>query len=1248
MNFEELLYLLPYLLSLSLSIAIFAYSWRHRQVRGVSEYALYMGAVTLTIFGFIIELISPNLYSKILWDQFQWITQTAYLAAYLRFSLSYAQVRLLHPRRTWWIWFVIPFVFMILMITDGFHHLIYPNPHLSTDYPFPELRYDHTTIIYIYGVYLYVTTLYGFYLLLRRAFQQRGVYRQQYITIAVGFLIPVILSIFAFTDIKISPQRDNSPFALILGSTIVAWGLFRYKVFNLAPIAREQIVDNMNDPVIVLDGQNRVIDINQAALTMIGKSESEVMGHTFHESFAGWPIVAELLANPGEQRREVSTRSKGEIVFYEISISQIRNKRNELLGRILVARDITRHKYLEMSYRALSEELEERVHKRTQESKRIAEQYRTVVEHQSEFIVRWKPDRTRTFVNEAYCRHFGMTFEQAMQSDFLTLIVEADRPAVLGKIARLTAGEVENETEIHRVPMPDGSIGWQEWTDHAIRDAEGNVVEFQSVGRDITERMRAQLALQKSEKTHRLLFETANDAIILLNGDQAVDCNSRALEMFRCQREDIIGKRPMDFSPEFQPDGKTSSEKTLEKVGAVLAGEPQFFEWRHCRLDRTQFDAEISLSLLELEGVSFTQAIVRDVTERKQAEQALRESERKISTLIGNLPGIAYRCQNDSDWTMEFISEGCKELTGYSSSELLGNATVSYGQLVYEEDRDRIWDTVQAGLQAHEPFQMEYRIHSRTGEERYVWERGRAVYDETGNAQSLEGFIMDITARKTSEERLQMSEQRFSKAFKASPIMIAISRLDDAALLEVNQTFEELTGYTREEAIGKSTLELGIWEHVQDRERLIGALVGAGEIRNHEVQFRTKYGTLLTGLVSADLIELDGEKCLLATIQDITERKIAEASILRLNRLYATISQINQTIVHERDKASLLRKICSVAIEQGQFRMAWVGLLDKATGLVEPAAFAGEELGYLAGLAINYEDPSLQESPVNTAIREGRCIVCQDIEKDPGTIYWRDAALKRGYRSTAVVPLRELGSVVGILAVYSAVVEGFNAEDEQLLEQIGWDVSFALDSISAEQQRQIAEQNLAIAYDTTLEGWSRALELRDKETEGHSRRVTESTLIVAGAMGFSEAELLDLRYGSLLHDIGKMAIPDEILRKNGPLTPEERLLVQNHPTTAYELLKMIPYLERALEIPYCHHEKWDGSGYPRGLSGEAIPLSARIFAVVDVWDALSSDRPYRQGWPQQKVVEYLRSESGKHFDPQVVEVFLQLLDEGKI
>jgi HD-GYP domain-containing protein (c-di-GMP phosphodiesterase class II) len=188
-------------------------------------------------------------------------------------------------------------------------------------------------------------------------------------------------------------------------------------------------------------------------------------------------------------------------------------------------------------------------------------------------------------------------------------------------------------------------------------------------------------------------------------------------------------------------------------------------------------------------------------------------------------------------------------------------------------------------------------------------------------------------------------------------------------------------------------------------------------------------------------------------------------------------------------------------------------------------------------------------------------------------------------------------------------------------------------------------EELRVAYDTTLEGWSRALDLRDRETEGHTQRVTEMTVQLAHRLGISESELIHIRRGAILHDIGKIGIPDSILHKPSALTNEEWKIIRRHPTYAYEMLQPITYLRQALDIPYCHHEKWDGTGYPRGLKGEEIPLHARLFAVVEVYDGLMSDRPYRPAWPSDQVLEYIRDQSGKHFDPEIVKTFLEMINK---
>ena len=248
-------------------------------------------------------------------------------------------------------------------------------------------------------------------------------------------------------------------------------------------------------------------------------------------------------------------------------------------------------------------------------------------------------------------------------------------------------------------------------------------------------------------------------------------------------------------------------------------------------------------------------------------------------------------------------------------------------------------------------------------------------------------------------------------------------------------------------------------------------------------------------------------------------------------------------------------------------------------------------------------------------------------------------------RSILCVPLKLKNELIGVLYVDNRAHAGiFKENDLELISAFADQAAVAIDSARLFEELQDSHRELEKAYQATLEGWVRALDLRDKETEGHTQRVTILTHRLARAMGVNDADLVHITRGALLHDIGKMAIPDGILLKPGQLTEDERKLIQKHPVYAYEMLSPIDFLVPAIDIPYCHHEKWDGTGYPRGLKQDEIPFAARIFPIIDVWDALTSDRPYRKAMSQDEVRQLIRADSGKHFEPLVVEAFLDLKD----
>jgi HD-GYP domain-containing protein (c-di-GMP phosphodiesterase class II) len=284
----------------------------------------------------------------------------------------------------------------------------------------------------------------------------------------------------------------------------------------------------------------------------------------------------------------------------------------------------------------------------------------------------------------------------------------------------------------------------------------------------------------------------------------------------------------------------------------------------------------------------------------------------------------------------------------------------------------------------------------------------------------------------------------------------------------------------------------------------------------------------------------------------------------------------------------------------------------------------------------------LDDGGASRALRERRIVLIRDLDDAPSEAHRKEAYAREGFVSFVGVPLIAKGQVKGVLEIFQRSPFDLNPQQSAFLEILAGQAAIAIDNTQLFENLQGSNEQLMMAYDETIEGWSRAMDLRDKETEGHTRRVTEMTQQLATSMGFGPEDLVHIRRGALLHDIGKIGVPDEILRKPGPLTEEEWVSMRQHPQLAYDMLSPIIYLQPALDIPYCHHERWDGTGYPRRLKGEQIPLVARIFAVIDVWDALTSPRPYREALSEAQARQYVQEQSGLHFDPVVVKNFLDM------
>lgn len=367
-----------------------------------------------------------------------------------------------------------------------------------------------------------------------------------------------------------------------------------------------------------------------------------------------------------------------------------------------------------------------------------------------------------------------------------------------------------------------------------------------------------------------------------------------------------------------------------------------------------------------------------------------------------------------------------------------------------------------------------------------------------------------------------------------------------------------------------------------------------------------------------------------------------EEAVKRLRRLQATRT-IDTSIIASQDLQLTLNILLVHLLSQLSVDAAAVLLLNHDLKVLEFAAGKGFRSKSLQKFSLD-----IQDTMAGQAVRERRTIHVYDINDLPdkeGLFQWLKGDQFSGY---ICIPLTVKREVKGVLEVFGK--KPFRMETDWLdfLESLALQAAIAINNSQLFEDIQQANLELTLAYDATLEGWSKALELRDHETDNHSKRVTDMTLKIAEAAGVSSAERVHIRRGALLHDIGKVGIPDSILHKPDKLTAEEWAMMKKHPVFAYQLLSPIEYLRPALDIPYCHHEKWDGSGYPRGLRDSEIPLAARIFAVADVFDALNSERPYRPAWDRKEALEYIREESGKHFDPRIVEIFFSMVEKGDI
>ena len=501
--------------------------------------------------------------------------------------------------------------------------------------------------------------------------------------------------------------------------------------------------------------------------------------------------------------------------------------------------------------------------------------------------------------------------------------------------------------------------------------------------------------------------------------------------------------------------------------------------------------------------------------------------------------------------------------------------------------------------------------------------------------------------RKRVEKELRESEEKYRLLVENAPVGIFQST-PEGRYISVNPALASIFSYDSPEEMMIQVTDIARQIHVDStqREKFKYLLAKNGEIREFVNQNYRRDGSIIWTITHARTVkDKSGDiQYYEGFMSDITERKNGEEALrhrlAELETLYESGLSLSQLL----EPKEVGQKIIDVLAEKLEWSHTTIRLYHPESDSLELLAY---NLAYKTTekewLEVGERFKALISKPGDGlsgwVIQHGEIVRCSDVLHDS-----RYIETVPGLNSGLYVPLKAGDRTIGVISVESEIPDYFTPEDEHMAITLAAQAAAALENIRLFKDLQRSNDDLFRAYDDTIEGWSNALDLRDKETEGHTQRVTALTEELARAMGIPDTNMIHVRRGALLHDIGKMGVPDRILLKPDKLTDDEWVIMREHPVHAYNLLSRIEFLQPAINIPHYHHEKWDGSGYPEGLKGEQIPLEARVFAIIDVFDALTSDRPYRPAWPRAKAINFIRENSGAQFDPRVLEAFMKLIN----
>jgi PAS domain S-box-containing protein len=761
---------------------------------------------------------------------------------------------------------------------------------------------------------------------------------------------------------------------------------------------------------------------------------------------------------------------------------------------------------------------------------------------------------------------------------------------------KVVAGEPMQETYTLEVKMKDleGKRRVVEVKSSLYREKD-QIVGVQLAITDITERKRAEEALRESEERYSQLYEGINEAVALFSlPDLRISHWNRRFEEYAklMYAKDIEDISATDIAPTVEAD---DWDMAMEMLGEVLAGKPvpDIYELSVKNLKGNRRVIEVKPSFFKEKGqVVGVQVAVTDITERKQAEQKLRESEERYSQLYKGInEAVALFRLPDlkvSYWNKRF-EEYARQMYGKNAEDI---TATEIPPSIETEDWDRAMEALAKTL-AGEPVPDAYELRMKDVEgKRRVIEAKPSFYKEKDQVVGIQVMISDITERKQAEEALRESEERYRAIFERAADSIVLVDAETGALVDFNDRAHENLGYERQELEKLKIPNFEIIESAKEVERHIEKIVREGAER-FETKHRTKSGEIRDIEVNSKAISIGGRNFVQSIWRDITERKQAEEALRQSEEKYRALfdSTVVGTFVIDAETMKVV--------------------------LVNQAA--AEAFGF------NSVEEALGVNPLDFILPDDRERALKIIVKD---MFEEDLRQTNEFRAVTKDGREIWISAMGTRIMHQGRLAG-------------------LISFTDITERKNAEDRLKSSFIDLAETISRALESRDPYTAGHQRGVAKLAHLVGEKMGLDEDRLQGLYIGGLLHDIGKISIPASILTKLGKLSDEEWALIHAHPKQGYTILKDSKLPRPVIEMTLHHHERLDGSGYPNGISGDELGLEVRILAVCDVVEAMSSHRPYRPARTVKEVLEEINNGRGTKYDASVVDVVVQILESGE-